>query len=385
MLSAECLLTEQFLKALPIQTPSSEATFGDDRAVSRLGYWHQNQVCLEFLHQRRSHMQYRATTSPLVDIVLLPLSVRRSDFAPALAPNSELRYLFPLPIRVRLIVAVIGMESVGWHDETFAEVCSFFHSAIRITSAHFIPVSLATGDNITHRSTNMPWYEGPTLIEALAQPATAPYIPPSALPLLLLLSDAVTVEDAADAWVRVFRGKLRSGCTVFRVNEAVTVTKIHTHSGGACEGSIARITIHGPGAKACLLGDVLDEGDGKRGARCGYKTSLVCHLSLRELPAHCPLFTAGCEGVLRTHFAAAEVEVSKLLAMNGKKRPMFAKAKQQVACCITLKGPLWTMESSDGISRSGFELVLLESQGKVLGHGRVVPAPARKDSVDSIT
>lgn len=33
--------------------------------------------------------------------------------------------------------------------------------------AHFVPISGWSGDNMTEKSENMPWYDGPTLIESI--------------------------------------------------------------------------------------------------------------------------------------------------------------------------------------------------------------------------
>ena len=69
-----------------------------------------------------------------------------------------------------VIVAVNKMDLVGFEHATYEEVTGI----VRTTAARLdvpevitIPVSAVTGDNITVRSTQMPWYSGPTLLEAL--------------------------------------------------------------------------------------------------------------------------------------------------------------------------------------------------------------------------
>jgi len=69
-----------------------------------------------------------------------------------------------------VIVAVNKMDLVGFEHATFEEVTGI----VRTTAARLdvpevisIPVSAVTGDNITQRSESMPWYHGPTLLEAL--------------------------------------------------------------------------------------------------------------------------------------------------------------------------------------------------------------------------
>jgi bifunctional enzyme CysN/CysC len=69
-----------------------------------------------------------------------------------------------------VIVAVNKMDLVGYEHATFEELVG----GVRVTAARLdvpeviaIPVSAAVGDNVTRHSDNMPWYEGPTLLEAL--------------------------------------------------------------------------------------------------------------------------------------------------------------------------------------------------------------------------
>ncbi|MEZ5115691.1 MAG: adenylyl-sulfate kinase [Candidatus Nanopelagicales bacterium] len=69
-----------------------------------------------------------------------------------------------------VIVAVNKMDLVGYEHATFEELVG----GVRVTAARLdvpeviaIPVSAAVGDNVTVPSDQMPWYEGPTLLQAL--------------------------------------------------------------------------------------------------------------------------------------------------------------------------------------------------------------------------
>jgi bifunctional enzyme CysN/CysC len=71
-----------------------------------------------------------------------------------------------------VIVAVNKMDLVGYEHATFEEISGI----VRTTAARLdvpevitIPVSAVTGDNLTLASTLMPWYHGPTLLQALEQ------------------------------------------------------------------------------------------------------------------------------------------------------------------------------------------------------------------------
>jgi len=69
-----------------------------------------------------------------------------------------------------VIVAVNKMDLVGYEHATFEEIIG----AVRTSAARLeipdvlgIPVSAFIGDNITEPSSNMPWYDGPTLLNVL--------------------------------------------------------------------------------------------------------------------------------------------------------------------------------------------------------------------------
>ena len=54
-----------------------------------------------------------------------------------------------------------------------------------VMQVNFVPISGFQGDNMIERSTNLPWYKGPTLLEALdlIDPPKRPSDKPLRLPL----------------------------------------------------------------------------------------------------------------------------------------------------------------------------------------------------------
>ena len=68
------------------------------------------------------------------------------------------------------IVVINKMDLVEHSEATFhaltAEITAFF-ADLGITARYLIPISAALGDNIAARSAQMPWYTGPTVLEAL--------------------------------------------------------------------------------------------------------------------------------------------------------------------------------------------------------------------------
>lgn len=60
-----------------------------------------------------------------------------------------------------------------------------------LLQVNFVPISGFQGDNMIERSTNLPWYKGPTLLEALD--AIDPPKRPSDKPLRLPLQDVYKI------------------------------------------------------------------------------------------------------------------------------------------------------------------------------------------------
>ena len=67
-------------------------------------------------------------------------------------------------------VLVNKMDLVGYDQGRFDSISqeyTSFLSQVGLQAAGYIPVSARQGDNISLKSTNMPWYSGPTVLEAL--------------------------------------------------------------------------------------------------------------------------------------------------------------------------------------------------------------------------
>ena len=69
-----------------------------------------------------------------------------------------------------LVVAVNKMDLVDWSEEVFEAIrdeFTAFAAKLDMPDLTVIPISALHGDNVVTRSTNMPWYEGPSLLHHL--------------------------------------------------------------------------------------------------------------------------------------------------------------------------------------------------------------------------
>ncbi|MCB0324413.1 MAG: sulfate adenylyltransferase subunit CysN [Bdellovibrionales bacterium] len=72
-------------------------------------------------------------------------------------------------LRIQQVVLCVNkMDLVDYRQESFEEIVkSFSDFASRfdsIVNIEFIPISALNGDNVVHKSNNMPWYQGPSLL-----------------------------------------------------------------------------------------------------------------------------------------------------------------------------------------------------------------------------
>jgi bifunctional enzyme CysN/CysC len=116
-------------------------------------------------------------------------------------------YLLSLLGIRQIAVAVNKMDLVGHSAERFAEIKQTyvdFLSRVGVTPDYVIPVSARNGDNIVARSTAMPWYDGPTIVEALDSFRPTPR--PTDLPLRMPVQAVYKFDDR-----RIIAGRVESG------------------------------------------------------------------------------------------------------------------------------------------------------------------------------
>ena len=112
----------------------------------------------------------------------------------------------------QVAVLVNKMDLVGWSQARFDEIRGTFTdylAGIGVTANHFIPISAREGASIARRQPELPWYEGPTVIEALDgfQPSRRA----ADLPLRLPLQDVYKFDERRILVGRIESGRLRVG------------------------------------------------------------------------------------------------------------------------------------------------------------------------------
>jgi sulfate adenylyltransferase large subunit len=115
------------------------------------------------------HVRYTrnmATGASTADLALVVV-----DVASGLKEQTHRHLCIAALLGVRsIIVGVNKMDTVAWSELAFQRVVDQIETLSRelgFSSAVAIPVSALLGDNVATNSTNTPWYEGPSVLDAL--------------------------------------------------------------------------------------------------------------------------------------------------------------------------------------------------------------------------
>ncbi|RLG01015.1 MAG: translation elongation factor EF-1 subunit alpha [Thaumarchaeota archaeon] len=125
----------------------------------------------------RDFVKNMITGASQPDAAILVISAKKGEYEVGIAPGGQARehafLCFMLGIR-QLIVLINKMDdpTVNWSKERYDEVKQGVSDLLKrigfdVSKIPFIPVSGWTGDNLIEKSEKMPWYDGPTLLEAL--------------------------------------------------------------------------------------------------------------------------------------------------------------------------------------------------------------------------
>lgn len=123
-----------------------------------------------------------------------------------------------------VVLAVNKIDLVDYSEDVFREIESEFVSraeTLGIDDAHVVPISALRGDNVAEPSTNMPWYDGPTVLHLLE---TVP-VAGRALDLDFRFPIQYVVRDHATDY-RGYAGRIKAG--QLSVGDTVTTSGNHT-------------------------------------------------------------------------------------------------------------------------------------------------------------
>ena len=121
------------------------------------------------------HEQYTrnmVTAASNADLAIILIDARKGVLTQT-RRHSYIAHLLGIP---HVVVAVNKMDLVDYSQAAFDRICAEygdFATRLGIADARFIPLSALNGDMVVERGRCLPWYAGPTLLDALEAAPTA--------------------------------------------------------------------------------------------------------------------------------------------------------------------------------------------------------------------
>jgi elongation factor 1-alpha len=179
----------------------------------------------------RDFIKNMITGTSQADCAVLVIASGTGEFEAGIAKTGQTREhaLLAFTLGVKQMIVVVNKmddKSVNWSESRYEEIKTEVSAFIKKIGYNpekvpFVPISGWHGDNMLDRSTNLPWYKGPTLIEALD--ALEPPKRPSDKPLRVPLQDVYKIGGIGTVPVgRVETGILKPGMVVTFAPSGIT-------------------------------------------------------------------------------------------------------------------------------------------------------------------
>lgn len=223
----------------------------------------------------RDFVKNMITGASQADGAILFVSAKRGEFEAGIGPGGQTRehafLAFTLGVG-EMVVAVNKMDdvSVNWSEERYKEIKNEVSRMLKMVGFKveripFVPTSGWTGDNLVKQSDKMPWYKGPTLIDAL----DVFEIPPKPLekPLRIPVQDVYSITGVGTVPVgRVETGVLKEGDEIIfmpanKKGEVKSIEMHHTRIPRAEPGDNIGFNVRGIAKTDIRRGDVGGHGN----------------------------------------------------------------------------------------------------------------------------
>jgi elongation factor 1-alpha len=179
----------------------------------------------------RDFIKNMITGTSQADVALLVVASGTGEFEAGIAKNGQTREhaLLAYTLGVKQLIVIVNKmddKSVSWSESRFEEIKKEVSNFIKKIGYNpetvpFVPISGWLGDNMLEKSSNLGWWKGPTLLEALDN--VTPPKRPIDKPLRLPLQDVYKIGGIGTVPVgRVETGILKAGMVVTFAPVSVT-------------------------------------------------------------------------------------------------------------------------------------------------------------------
>jgi len=269
----------------------------------------------------RDFIKNMITGASEADAAVLVVSAKTGEKDTALGPGGQAReHAFLLKtLGVNQLVVVINKmddQTVKYSEKMFNDAKMDVENLLKasgynVTKIRFIPISGWTGENEVKPSTNMPWYKGPTLLQALDEFTEPPK--PIDKPLRLPIQDVYTITGVGTVPVgRVETGKIRVGQSVVIMPEGLpaevkTIETHHTPMQEAMAGDNIGFNLRGVAKTDFHRGSVLGEAANPPTIAKEFLAQII-------VVFHPTAIAAGYTPVLHAHTAQVAATITEIVA-----------------------------------------------------------------------
>ena len=331
----------------------------------------------------RDFVKNMITGASQADVALLVVSAKTGEFEAGMSREGQTREHIVLAKTMgidQIVVAITKMDITDppWSEARYKQVVETLKKFMaplgyKVNNIPFVPVSGWTGDNIIEKSPNMPWYKGPTLVEALDMMKEPPK--PVDKPLRIPIQEVYSISGVGTVPVgRVETGKLKVGDKVVFMPPAVV-------------GEVRSIEMHHERLSEALPGDNIgfnvrgvSKDQIRRGDVAGHLTNpptVVEEFTARVLVVwHPSAIHVGYTPVIHAHTASVACRIveiiGKLDPKTGKiaeKNPQFIRPGESAVIKFKPIKPMVVEKYSDFPQLGRFAM---RDMGKTVGIGVII-------------
>ncbi len=338
----------------------------------------------------RDFIKNMITGTSQADAAILVVSARKGEFEAGMSPEGQTREHLILARTMgieQVIVAVNKMDATEppYSQKRYEQIKAILSKFMKSlgydpTKIPFIPVSAWTGENVIERSPNMPWYNGPTLVEALDQyikPPTKPIDKPLRIPI----QNVYSITGVGTVPVgRVETGVLKVGDKVVFMPPGVV-------------GEVRSIEMHHQPIEKAEPGDNIgfnvrgvSRRDIRRGDVAGHLTNpptVVEEFTARIFVIwHPTAITVGYTPVIHAHTASVAARITEIIAKLDprtgqviEKNPQFLKQGEAAIVKFKPIKPMVVEKYSEFPQLGRFAM---RDMGRTIGIGIVVDVKPAK-------
>lgn len=340
----------------------------------------------------RDFVKNMITGASQADVALLVVSAKTGEFEAGMSREGQTMEHIVLARTMgidQVVVAITKMDITEppFSKDRYLKVVDTLKKFMRglgykVETIPFIPVSGWLGENLTERSPNMAWYNGPTLVEALdsMQPPPKPVDKPLRIPV----QEVYSITGVGTVPVgRVETGRLRKGDVIVFMPAGVS-------------GEVRSIEMHHEQMDEALPGDNIgfnvkgiSKTDIKRGDVAGHPQNpptVAKEFTARVyVVQHPTAIHVGYTPVIHAHTASVASKITEIIGkldpktgQIAEKNPQFIKAGESAVMKFQPIKPMVVEKYSDIPQLGRFAL---RDMGKTVGIGvimDVVPAEVKK-------